>query len=94
MGWLCRKNGRRKTDTESRCPEIGGEMEVRKTKIAKGDCIKSDLERVGEEWGNYRQKEWETPDRESSKRKVRGRKTTMEKESMVNSPLTTVMPRK
>ena len=46
------------------------------------------------------QKEWqkneklETADREHSKRKVRGRKKTMEKEIMVNSPLTTVMPRK
>ncbi len=26
-------------------------MEKRKTEIAMGDCIKSDLERVGEEWG-------------------------------------------
>ena len=38
--------------------------------------------------------ELETADRECSKRKVRGRKKTMEKEVMVNSPLITVMPRK
>ena len=36
--------------TENRCPESGGEMEARKTEIAMGDCIKSDYERVGEEW--------------------------------------------
>ena len=36
---------------ESRCPEGGGEMEAMKTEIAMGDCIKSDLQRVGEEWG-------------------------------------------
>ena len=35
---------------ESRCPESGWEMEVNKTEIAMGDCIKSDIERVGEEW--------------------------------------------
>ena len=35
--------------------------------------------------------ELETADRECSKKKVRGRKKTMEKEIMVNSPLTTVM---
>ena len=35
---------------ESRCPERGWEMEARKTEIAMGDCNKSDLERVGEEW--------------------------------------------
>ena len=29
-----------------------GVMEVRKTEIAMGDCIKSDLERGGEEWEN------------------------------------------
>ena len=27
-------------------------MEARKTETATGDCIKSDIERVGEEWGN------------------------------------------
>ena len=31
-----------------RCPESGGEMEARKTEIAMADCIKSNLERVGE----------------------------------------------
>ena len=36
---------------ENRCPECGGEMEARKTEIAMGDCvIKSDIERLGEEW--------------------------------------------
>ena len=39
---------------ESRCPESGGEMESRKTEIAMGDCIKTDIERVGEEWKNDR----------------------------------------
>ena len=32
----------------------GGEMEVTKTEIAMGDCIKSNIERVGEEWKNFR----------------------------------------
>ena len=60
-----------------------------------GGCINSQVkERVGEEWENARQKELETADRECSKRKVRGRKKTMEKEFMVNLPLTRVMPRK
>jgi len=36
----------------------------------------------------------ETADIERSKRKVRGRKKTKEKEITVTSPLTTVMPRK
>ena len=39
-------------------------MWARKTEIATGDCIKSDLERAGEEWGNDR---WEIADRDSSK---------------------------
>ena len=34
---------------ESRCPESGGEKEVRKTEIVMGDCIKRFVERVGEE---------------------------------------------
>ena len=34
-----------------RYPESRGEMGARKkTEIVLGDCIKSDLERVGEEW--------------------------------------------
>ena len=37
MGWSCEKHGRLK-------------MEARKTEIAMGDCIKGDIERVGEEW--------------------------------------------
>ena len=32
-------------------PRSGGEMEARKTEIVMGDCIKSDLEIVGEELG-------------------------------------------
>ena len=28
-------------------------MEARKSEIAMGDCVKSDLERVGEEWKKY-----------------------------------------
>ena len=93
MGWSCGKMGDEKL-AESRYPESGGELEVRKkTNIAMGNCIKSDLERmVGEEWKNDRYKELETADRERSKRKVRGRKKTMEKEIITS--LTTMMPRK
>ena len=58
-------------------------METRKTEIAMRNCIKSDLERVGEEWKNDREKELETADRERSMKKVRVRKKTMEKEFMV-----------
>ena len=39
-------------------------MQARKTEIAMGDCIKRDLEKVGEEWDNDRMKELETADRE------------------------------
>ena len=45
------KMGDEKNGKEIRCPENAGEMEARKnTEIAMGDCIESDLERVGEEW--------------------------------------------
>ena len=45
------KMGHHKNSKESRCPESAGDMEGRKkTEIAMGDCIESDLERVGEEW--------------------------------------------
>ena len=47
-GLSCRKMEEEKL-AESRCPECGGVMEVRKIEIAMGDCIKSDLERGGEE---------------------------------------------
>ena len=40
----------KKTGKEGRWPECGGEMEARKTEIAMGDCVMSDLERVGKEW--------------------------------------------
>ena len=63
-------------------------MEARKTEIAMCDCNTSDLQRVGEEC-----RKLETTARERSKRKVRRRKKTMKKDFMVNSPLTTVMPR-
>ena len=43
------KNGRWKIGKETRCPESGGEMQARKTEIATGDCIESDLEKLGEE---------------------------------------------
>ena len=44
-----------KTGKVTRCPENGGEMKTRKTEIAMGNCIKSDIERVGEKVGkNYR----------------------------------------
>ena len=46
-------------------------MNARKTEIAMEDCIKSDLERVGEEWKNDRQNELETADSERSKKNVR-----------------------
>ena len=63
-------------------------MAVRKTEIAMGDYIKSDLERVGDEWKTDR-KNW----RQLTESVVRGgRKMIME--VMVISPLTTVMPRK
>ena len=49
MGWSsCRTMGDYKL-AESRCPESGGEMETRKIEIAMVDCIKSGLERAGEE---------------------------------------------
>ena len=51
-------SGRCKTGKESRCPENGGEMEARKTEIAMGDCIKSDLERVGEEQKMIDRRNW------------------------------------
>ena len=47
MGWSYRKTGDQKL-VESRCSETGGEMEARKIAIAMGDCIKSDIERLGE----------------------------------------------
>ena len=53
-GLVMWENGRRKICKESRCPESGGEMEARKIEIAMGDCSKRGLERVGEEWENYR----------------------------------------
>ena len=42
--------------------ESGGDMEARKTEIAMGDCIESDLERVGEEWKTMiDRKNWRLP---------------------------------
>jgi len=41
---------------ERRCPESGGEMNARKTEIAMEDCIKSNIERVGEEWKAWEKK--------------------------------------
>ena len=49
MGWSCRQMLDDKL-AESRCPQGGGEMEVRKTEIKMGDCTKSDIDRVREEW--------------------------------------------
>ena len=54
MGCSCRKKMGDEKLAESRCPESGWKMDPRKTDIAMGDCITSDLERVGEEWKNYR----------------------------------------
>ena len=84
------KNGIWKTDKESTYPESRGEMEAgKKTEIAKWPRMSGSKFEP-----NDKQKELETVDRERSKRKVRGRKKTMEKEIMVNSSLMTVMPRK
>ena len=47
------KLGDDKLANESRCPEGGWKMEATKSEIAMGDCVKSDLERVGEEWKIY-----------------------------------------
>ena len=47
---LARGTRRWKTGKESRCLESGGETEASKTEIVIGYCIKSDLERVEEEW--------------------------------------------
>ena len=38
---------------ESRCPESGREMEARKSELARKDCDKTDLEKVGEEREKY-----------------------------------------
>ena len=46
---MWKKFGDDKLANESRCPE----MEATKSEIAMGDCVKSDLERVGEEWKIY-----------------------------------------
>ena len=35
---------------EIRCPERGGEKEVRKTENVMEDCVERDQERVGGEW--------------------------------------------
>ena len=43
------ENGRSKTGKESRCPESGGKVKVKKAEIAMGDYVKIDLERVEEE---------------------------------------------
>ena len=44
------KIGRWQTGEESRCPESGKEMMARKSEIAMRDYVKSDLEKIGEEW--------------------------------------------
>ena len=50
--YICRSCGKMgdEKQAENRCPENGGEMEARKTETGMRDCIKSELERVGEEW--------------------------------------------
>ena len=69
---------------------------ARKIKNAMGDCIKTDIERMGEEWRKEHQIEriGDICERGHSERKVRERKETMETEIIVNSLLTTGMPRK
>ena len=54
MGCSGGKKLEMKVGKDSRCPESGRETEARKTKIAMGNCIKSDLERVEEERKNYK----------------------------------------
>ena len=47
MGW---KQWKMKTGKENRNPESRREIQTRKTEIEMGDCAKSDIERVIEEW--------------------------------------------
>ena len=69
-------------------------MEARKTEIAMGDCVKSDLESVGEEWKkDIDRRNWRLL-KENVVRKSQRKKKDNGKGNNVNSPLTTVMPRK
>ena len=52
MDWSCGMNGRKKSGKENRCPESGGENEVRKTEIAMGDYIKQ----ISKEWEKIEKK--------------------------------------
>ena len=50
MGRSCEKNGRWKTGKDGRSP-VKGEKRMRgRPTMRWHDCIKTDLERVGEEW--------------------------------------------
>ena len=80
----------KKIGEESRFSESGVEMEVRKTEIAMGIALKVTYK----DWEKNGKKMIDRWNRRRSKRKVRGIKNTMKKEIMVNSPMTTVMPRK
>ena len=60
MGWSRRKNGRRKTDRADAQKEDGKWRRSRKTEIAMEDLIKSNKERLGEEWKKlYIEEIWE-----------------------------------
>ena len=69
MGWSFRKKWQMKIWQREQMPRkrrgYGGEED----RNCDGDCIENDLERMGKEGT---QKELETADSESSKRKVRG----------------------
>ena len=45
-----RKNGQKRAEAQN----VEGKCKRGRTEIAIGDCIKSELERVGEEWENIR----------------------------------------
>ena len=91
MGWIFGGNGDEKLTKRAYMPRNwrgnGGEAD----RNCDGGYIKSVLEIVGREWENDRENELETA---ASKRKMRGRKKTLENEITVNSTQLIVMPRK
>ena len=48
MSWSCEKMGDEKLTKRADTHKVEG---MKKTEIAMGNCIKSGLERLGEEWG-------------------------------------------
>ena len=63
MGWSCGKIRDEKLAKRADIQKGGGEIEARKSETAMGDYIKSDLERVGQEWKSDRYEELETAER-------------------------------